>query len=50
MMDIEEEPFETLDIVEVFMNNESNEFRKIVRNLETNGIMIYHVIKLTCKC
>ena len=29
MMDIEEEPFETLDIVEVFMNNESNEFRKM---------------------
>ena len=30
-MYIEEEPFETLDIVEVAMNNDNNVFRKMIK-------------------
>ena len=30
-MDIKEGPFETLDIVEVAMNNDNNEFRKMIK-------------------
>ena len=30
ILDIEEEPFETLNIVEVAMNNDNNEFRKTI--------------------
>ena len=30
---IEEEPFETLDIVEVAMNNDNNDFRKMKKKL-----------------
>ena len=39
-MDIEEEPFETLDIVEEATNTDNNEFRKIKTNLENKGNMI----------
>ena len=39
-MDIEEDPFETLDIVEVAINNETHEFRKIITNLENKGNML----------
>ena len=49
-MDIEEEPFETLDIVEVVMNNENNEFRKMIRNLKNKGNIILQILKSTCKC
>ena len=49
-MDIEEEPFETLDIVEVSMNNDNNEFIKMTTNLENKVNMILQKIKPTCKC
>ena len=49
-MDIEEEPFETLDIVKVAMNNDNNEFLKMTINLENKGNMILQKIKPTCKC
>ena len=49
-MDIEEEPFETLDIVEVAINNETHEFRKMITNLENKGNMILQKIKCICKC
>ena len=38
---IEEEPFETLDIVEVAMNNDNNEFINMTTNLEHKGNMIF---------
>ena len=47
-MDIEEEPFETLDIVEVAMNNDSNDFRKMITNLANKGNIISQKIKSTC--
>ena len=31
-MDVEEETFETLDIVAIAMNNDNNEVRKIIPN------------------
>ena len=46
-MDIKEEPFETLDIVEVAMNNDNNEFRKRITNLENKGNMILQKMKST---
>ena len=47
-MDIEEEPFETLDIVEVAMQNDSNDFRKMITNLANKGNIISQNIKSTC--
>ena len=44
-MDIEEGPFETLDIVEVAMNNDNNELRKMV----TPDKEIQHSIKIKLK-
>ena len=35
---IEEEPFETLDIVEVAMNNDDNDLKKWKKTLQTRGI------------
>ena len=49
-MDIEEEPFQTLDTVEVAMNTDNNELRTIITNLENKGNMILQKIKSTCKC
>ena len=45
-MDIEEEPFETLDIVEVAMNKDNNEFRKMIENLAKRGNIILHQMKI----
>ena len=39
-MDIEEEPFQTLDIVEVAMNNQNNKFKKIITYLANKGNII----------
>ena len=36
-MVIEEEPFETLDIVEVVLNNDNNELIEMTTNLENMG-------------
>ena len=49
-MDIEEEPFETLDIVEVAINNETGELRKMITNLKNKMNMILQKIKSPCKC
>ena len=49
-MSIKEEPFETLYIVEVCMNNDNNEFRNMVTNLGNKGNFILQKIKSTCKC
>ena len=49
-MDIEEEPFKSLDIVEVAINNETSKLRKIITNLVNRGNMILQKIKSTCKC
>ena len=49
-MYIKEEPFESLDIVEVAMNNDKNGFRKIITHLENKGNMIIQKIKSKCKC
>ena len=49
-MDIKEELFKTLDIVEVAMNNDNNNFRKMITILENKGNMILQKIKSTCKC
>ena len=49
-MYIEEEPFESLHIVEVAVNNDKNGFIKIITNLENKGNMIIQKIKSTCKC
>ena len=43
---IEEEPFETLDIVEVAMNNDNNEFRKMKENLANKRNIILHHMKI----
>ena len=48
-MDVEDEPFETLDIVEVVINND-NEFINIITNIENKGNMILNKIKSTYKC
>ena len=45
-MDIEEKPFEKRYIVEVAINNETNEFRKMIANLENNGNMILQKINM----
>ena len=47
---MEEEPFETLDIVEVAKNNGNNEFVKMTTNIENKGNMVLQKIKPTCKC
>ena len=39
-MDIEEEPFQTLDIVEVAMNNHNNDFKKMITYLANKGNII----------
>ena len=49
-MYIEEKQFESLDIVEVAVNNDKNRFRKIITNLENKGNKIIQKIKSTCKC
>ena len=41
---IEEEPFETLDVIEVAMNNDNNEFINMTTNLEHKGNMILQKI------
>ena len=43
---IEEEPFETLDIVEVAMNNDNNDFRKMKENLANKRNIILHHMKI----
>lgn len=43
---IEEEPFETLDIVEVAMNNDKNDFRKMKENLANKRNIILHHMKI----
>ena len=45
-----EEPFETLDIVEVAINNDNNKFRKMITNLANKGNIILQKIKSTWKC
>ena len=45
-LDIEEKPFEKRYIVEVAINNETNEFRKMIANLENNGNMILQKINM----
>ena len=47
-MDIEQGPFKTLDIVKVAMNNDYNEFRKIITNSANKDNMIMPKIKSTC--
>ena len=49
-MDIKDEPFETLDIVEVAMNNDNNEFRKMITKIENEGNMILQKMKSTSEC
>ena len=36
-MYIEEEPFQTLDIVEIALHNNKHKFRKMIMNLENKG-------------
>ena len=43
---IEEEPFETLDIVEVAMNNDKNDFRKMKENLAKKRNIILNHMKI----
>ena len=43
---IDEDLFETLDIVEVAMNNDNNEFRKMRENLAKRGNIILHQMKI----
>ena len=43
---IEEEPFETLDIVEVAMNNDKNSSRKMKENLANMRNIILHHMKI----
>ena len=50
VIDIEEDPFETLDINEVAMNNDNNECIKMTINLENKGNMILQKIKPKRKC
>ena len=47
-MDIEEGLFKTFDIVRVAMNNDNNEFRKIITNSANKDNMIIPKIKSTC--
>ena len=56
-MDIEEGPFEKLDIVEVAMsndevamNNDCNAFRKMIPNSANRENIILLKIKSTCSC
>ena len=49
-MDIEEGPFETLDIVEVAINNNNNDFRKIKTNSANKDNIIIPKIISTCSC
>ena len=43
---IEEELFETLDIFEVPMNNDNNDFRKMKEDLANKRNIIFHHIKI----
>ena len=43
---IEEELFETLDIVEVPMNNDNNDFRKMKEDLANKRNIIFHHMKI----
>ena len=43
--DIEEEPFETVDIVAVSMNNDYNEFRQYITSFANKGNKILQNIK-----
>ena len=43
---IEEEPFKTLDIVEVVMNNDKNDFRKMKENFANKRNIILHHMKI----
>ena len=43
---IEEKPFETLDIVEVAMNNDKNDFRKMKENLANKRNIILQHMKI----
>ena len=49
MMDLEDEPFETLDIIEVAMNNDNNRLIKMIKNLENKGNIMLQKIKPTSK-
>ena len=49
-MAIEEGQFETFDIVEVAMNNDINEFRKMITNSAKKENIIIPKIKSTCSC
>ena len=46
-MDIEEGSFETIDIVEVTMNNHNKEFRKVITNSANKDNIIIPQIKST---
>ena len=48
-MDLEEEPFGTLDIIEVAMNNDNNRLIKIITTLENKGNIMLQKIKPTRK-
>ena len=43
---IEEELFETLDIFEVPMNNDNNDFRKMKEDLANKRNIIFHHMKI----
>ena len=43
---IEEELFETLDIVEVAINNDNNDFKKMKKNLANKRNIIFHHMKI----
>ena len=43
---IEEELFKTLEIVEVVMNNDNNDFRKMKENLANKRNIILHHMKI----
>ena len=49
-MYIENEPFETPDVVEVAMNNDNNLFRDIITILEKKGNIILQKALSTYKC
>ena len=49
-MNIEEGPFETLDIVDIAMNKDNNEFRKIRTNSANKDNIIIQKIISICNC
>ena len=49
-MNIEEGPFETLDIVDIAMNKDNNEFRKIKTNSANKDNIIIQKIISICNC